>query len=91
MVKDGSEKEEEEEPTGVWKNRKEIRRKCDQAKERWLKERCDEIERLSHLDENMMYSRIKQLTGGPRNRSGIVIKKRDGEVAVGIEEVKQRW
>ena len=38
-----------------------------------------------------MYSRIKQLTGGPRNRSGTAIKKRYGEVAVGIDEVKKRW
>ena len=69
----------------------EIRRECDQAKEIWLNERCDEIESLSHINRNIMYSRIRQLTGGPRNRSGTAIKKRDGEVAVGIDEVKQRW
>ena len=43
------------------------------------------------LIKNIMYSKIKELTRGPRNRSGTAIKKRDGEVAVGIEEVKQRW
>ena len=69
----------------------EIRRECTQAKEMWLNEKCDEIERLSNVDKNIMYSKIKELTGGTRNRSNIVIKKRDGEVAVGREEVKERW
>ena len=57
----------------------------------WLNEKCDEIERLENVDKNIMYSKIKELTGGTRNRSNIVIKKRDGEVAVGKEEVKKRW
>ena len=69
----------------------EIRRECDQAKERWLNEKCDEIEMLSNVDKNLMYSKIKELTSGPRNRSGTAINKRDGEVAVGIDEVKKRW
>ena len=40
----------------------EIRRECDQAKERWLNEKCDEIEMLSNVDKNLMYSKIKELT-----------------------------
>ena len=70
---------------------RQIRRECNQAKERWLNDKCDEIEMLSNTDKNVMYSKIKELTGGPRNKSGSVIKKRNGEVAVGIDEVKQRW
>ena len=70
---------------------REIRRECTDAKERWLSGKCDEIERLSNIDKNIMYSKIKELTGGPRNMSSTAIKKRDGEVAVDREEVKQRW
>ena len=56
-----------------------------------VNERYEEIERLSNIDKNIMYSRIKQITGGPRNRSGNAIMKRDGEIAMGIDEVKERW
>ena len=38
-----------------------------------------------------MHSRIKELTGRQRKRSDTAIKKRDGEIAVGIDEVRQRW
>ena len=67
-----------------------IRRECVRAKETWLNEICDEIEKLSHFDKNIMHSRIKQLTGRPRSRSGPAMKKRDGQVAMGIDEVKER-
>ena len=42
-----------------------------------------------HIDKNVMYSRIKELTRGPRIKIGTVIKKSDGEIAVGIEEVEK--
>ena len=70
---------------------REIRRECTDARDSWLNEKCDEIETLSNIDKNVMYSKIKELTRGPRNRSNIAIKKRNGEVAVDREEVKQRW
>ena len=68
-----------------------IRRECDRAWERWLYERCDEIERLWFIDKSIVYSRILQLTSGPKNRGGIARKKRDVRIAVGIDKVKQRW
>ena len=70
---------------------REIRRDCNAAKESWLNGKCDEIERLSNTDKSVMHSKIKELTGGPRNRSNIAIKKRNGEIAMDKEEVKQRW
>ena len=74
-----------------WRLDREIRRECTEAKDSWLNEKCDEIEKLSDIDKNVMYTKIKELTGGPRNRSNIAIKKSNGEVAVDREEVKQRW
>ena len=68
----------------------EIRIECDQAMERWLDEKCDKIELLSAVGKTLINSRIKELKGSPRNKSGTVIKKRDGEIAVGMDEVKKR-
>ena len=68
-----------------------IRRECTNAKEKWLNEKCGEIERLSNMDKNVMYSKVKELTGSPRNKSSPAIKKRDREVAMDREGVSQRW
>ena len=70
---------------------REIRRQCSEAKEGWLNEKCNEIERLSQINKSLMYSKIKELTGGTRNRSGIAIKKKDGGVAMDKDEVLKRW
>ena len=56
-----------------------------------MNEKCDEIEVLSTIDKKLMHSRIKELTAGLRNRTGAAIKKSDGGMAVGIDEVKKRW
>ena len=60
LQKYGFEKNEEEEHTRIQTARQEIRRECDQAKEIWLKEGCDGIERLSNTDESVMYIKIKE-------------------------------
>ena len=46
---------------------REIRREWNQAMERWLTEKCDEIEMLSTVNKTLFYSIKKELTGGPRN------------------------
>ena len=38
---------------------------------------------LSNIDKNVIYSKIKELTGAPRNSRGSVVKKSNEEVAVG--------
>lgn len=43
---------------------REIRRKCNKAKERWINDKCDEFEMLPNIDKNTIYSKIKELTGG---------------------------
>ena len=57
----------------------------------WLNRKCDERERLSNRDKNVMFIKIKELPGGPRNRYSIAINKIDEEIAMDKQEVKQRW
>ena len=42
---------------------KEIKRKCDQAKEKWLNEQCEEIETELYEEPKAMYKRIQEITG----------------------------
>ena len=39
---------------------KEIKRKCDQAKEKWLNEQCEEIETELYKEPKAMYKRIQK-------------------------------
>ena len=70
---------------------REIREDCSRAKEEWLNEKCGEVEELERVDKRLMYSKINEITGGSRNRTGGAIKKSNGDIAVESLEVKQRW
>ena len=84
----------------AWKGRNEqeyknlnriIHRECKNAKERWLEKRCSEIEDLEKRDQQIMYSKVKDLLGRKSNKKNIAIKTADGKVAMEVEEVKTRW
>ena len=68
-----------------------IHRECRLAKERWMDERCTEVEDLQNRDQQIMYSKVKELVGKKKYNKNIAIKKSDGKVAMEIEDVKLRW
>ena len=68
-----------------------IHRECKNAKERWLEERCSEIEDLERRDQQIMYSKVKELLGRKNCKKNIAIKTADGKIAMDVEEVKSRW
>ena len=70
---------------------KEIREDCSIAKDRWLNEQCTEVERLEKIDTQVMHNKIKEMTGGSRKKTGNTIKKKNGDIAIEKNEVKQRW
>ena len=55
---------------------REIKLACDAAKENWLREQCEEIERMerSHQLERM-HKKIKEVTGKRRSARSNIIKK----------------
>ena len=72
-------------------NRK-IHKECLKAKREWMTERCEEIEQLDKMDQQCMYSRIKEIKGQKRKyKNNISIRKADSTVAMEMEEVKDRW
>lgn len=68
-----------------------IREDCIRAKEEWLNNQGDEIERLQNIDTRVICNKIKEITGTSKSKSSIAIKKNNGDEAVEMEEVKQRW
>ena len=70
---------------------KAIHRECRIAKEKWMDEKCAEMEDLDKRDQQIMYSKVKELVGKKKYNKKISIKKADGKIAMDIEEVKSRW
>ena len=56
-----------------------------------MDERCAEIESLEKRDQQIMYSKVKDMIGKRKRNSNIAIKKNDGSIAMDIEDVKIRW
>ena len=59
---------------------KEIREDCTRAKDQWLNEQCEEIERLETVNVQIMHNRIKELTGRIENKRCNTIKDKNGHI-----------
>ena len=68
-----------------------IHRKCRQARDEWMDERCAEVEDLEKRDQAIMYSKVKEVIGKKNYNRNIAIRKSDGRIAMDIGEVKERW
>ena len=57
-----------------------------------MTEKCEEIEQLEKVDQQRMYSKIKEIKGRKQKyKNNISIKKADSTVAMEMDEVKERW
>ena len=70
---------------------RQVKRECNKAREQWLDKECEEIESLSSRDTQIMYSRIGELTGKRRWKTGKAIKDNEGKVKIEMNEIKERW
>ena len=70
---------------------KAIKRKCSEAKEKWLNAECVEIERLSNRDAKDMHKKIRELTNRNQCSNSGCIKAKDGSVLLEKEEILERW
>ena len=68
-----------------------IHQDCRIAKERWMDEKCTEVEDLSKRDQQLMYSKVNDIIKKRKSNKNIAIKKAEGTIAMDIEEVKARW
>ena len=56
-----------------------------------MDEMCKEIEDLDKKDNELMFTKIKDITGKRKCNNNIAVKRTDGTVAMEEEEVKERW
>src|SRR5215469_576495 len=68
-----------------------IHKECNKARETWTNDRCMDIENLSKRDQQMMYEKVSELTREIMYKQGKAIKKKEGTVVMGKEEVMERW
>lgn len=70
---------------------RQIKRKCIEAKEKWLDEQCKEIEDLEKRYPRIMYDKIREITKKKRSINERAIKDKDGKVLMETEAIKKRW
>ena len=58
---------------------KEIKLRCNEAKDKWLNVKCEELESLEKKDTQLMHCRIKQLSNKNKNANTNCIKAKDGK------------
>ena len=65
----------------------EIRKKCREANEEWLKNECTEKE----TDTKTMHKRIQDLTGAKTCSSSGCIRSNDGTIISEKDDILERW
>lgn len=70
---------------------KQIRKVCREAKENWLKGKCEEIEDLQKKHDMFhLHKKIKELTNKHKQHKGI-LKDANNKILIGVEEKLNRW
>ena len=67
---------------------KEIRHKCNLAKETWLKEQCEEMENQNSKD---LHRKIKDLCHTKTGGSTGCLKSKDGNIIMDKDKILERW
>ena len=70
---------------------REVRNKCDEAKENWLNNKCLEIELLQRHAPNTMYKNIEEIVGKKNQCSTGCLKAKNGEIIMEKDKILERW
>ena len=72
---------------------RQIQRNCEAAHEKWLEERCTEIESSNNLGRSkQMHEEIKRITGKKRtNTPSLSIRDKNGKLLHDKEKILERW
>ncbi|XP_071574655.1 uncharacterized protein [Temnothorax nylanderi] len=72
-------------------NRK-IRRKCREAKEQWMSEKCKEIEVLQEKhDAFNVHKKVKEMTNRAQKHQVLTLRDANNEIITGVEAKLQVW
>ena len=69
---------------------KEIKEKCREQREEWILQTCNEIEDLEKTNSPRVYDKIKELGSKKGISRNNIIKDKDGNILVEVDEMKNR-
>ena len=64
---------------------------CNEAKEAWLNEQCEEIEKTKTIDSKYMHSKINDITNKKSSSKSGCIKSKDGNILINKTDILKRW
>ncbi|GFR67650.1 RNA-directed DNA polymerase from mobile element jockey-like [Elysia marginata] len=70
---------------------REVRRKCEEAKETWLNDKCREIDTFQRQAPNTMYRKVEELMGKKKTSSTGCLKAKNGEIIMEKDKILERW
>jgi hypothetical protein len=70
---------------------KEIKKKCSEAKEKWLNEQCSKIENKLSVNTKYAHKNIDEITGKSRCTSSGCIKSKSGAILMEKSDILNRW
>ncbi|CAF5183930.1 unnamed protein product, partial [Rotaria magnacalcarata] len=70
---------------------KAIKKKCSEAKEKWLNEQCSEIESKLSVNTKFAHQKINEITGKSKCTSSGCIKSKNGTVLMEKGDILNRW
>ena len=70
-----------------------IDKRCSEAKEMWLHQKCEDIDRMAKLHQaGAIYKKVKEVTGKEKILGGMGgIKDKQGNILFEKEDIKKKW
>ena len=69
----------------------EIRNKCDEAEENWIKEKCKEIELHQRSTPKVIHRNIEETIGKRTCSSTGCLNTKEGSIIMDKEKILERW
>ena len=70
---------------------KEIKKKCNEAKENWLNEQCAELENSKIENNKLVHEKIREISGKRKGTQSSCIKSKEGNILLDKEDILCRW
>ncbi|GFR98652.1 hypothetical protein ElyMa_001024600 [Elysia marginata] len=70
---------------------KQIRKKCDKAKEKWLNEKCKNMDLCGKTKPHMMYKNTEEIIGRKTCSSTGCLKAKNGNIIMEKDKILERW
>ncbi|GFS27117.1 RNA-directed DNA polymerase from mobile element jockey-like [Elysia marginata] len=70
---------------------KQIRKKCDEAKEKWLNEKCKNMDLCGKRKPHMIYKNTEEMVGRKTCSSTGCLKAKNGNIIIKKDKILERW